>query len=335
MAHRPHPLARLVLATSVLGLALVTAPLAAGAQEAGAPPTLAQVLEGDVAGLDAEATTRPDGEMGVVVEVTNDGDDPVDVAIPFGTLVVTEAESDQTLAVVPPTSPEVIDVAASGGTPTIEVDPGTSSHDLDAYCTEMDDGYPFDDADVSPIDPAHPALAETLRAAVAAEADESTTQDAVWWLTDQPRVPVDEHLHGLLAVDTAAFAADPHLVTPDTGYIPLWMREEIPPGDGGSMGNPSPYDEEEAAGILDESFEGAAGPGSDTDGSGSSAGGPLLWLALVGLVVTAAVVIAARASRTQPAPATVPVMAAGWYRDPWGGGHRYWDGQRWTPRVMR
>lgn len=334
MAHRPHPVARLVLAASVLGLALVTAPVAAGAQEAdGAPPTLTQVLEGEVAGLDAEATTRPDGEMGVVVLVTNDGDDPVDVAIPFGTLVVTEAEGDQTLAVVPPTSTEVIDVAASGGTPTIEVEPGSSTHELDAYCTEMDDGYPSEDETVTPIDPAHSALAETLRQAVATGADASTTQDAVWWLTDQPSVPVADHLDGLLAVDTEAFAAKPHLVTPDTGYVPLWMREEIPPGDG-SLEQPT-YDDEEAAGILDESFESPAGNGAD--GDASSAGGALLWLVLVGLVVAVSVVIAARAARNNPFPVPVTAgVAAGWYPDPWGGGgHRYWDGQRWTPQVMR
>lgn len=32
------------------------------------------------------------------------------------------------------------------------------------------------------------------------------------------------------------------------------------------------------------------------------------------------------------APATGPL--AGWYPDPSGGGHRYWDGHRWTPHTM-
>jgi hypothetical protein len=334
MAHRSHPVARLALATSVLGLALVSVPLAAGAQEAtAAPPTLAQVLDGEVAGLSAEAHTSSGMEMGVRVEVTNDTGRPVDVAIPFGTLVVTEDEGDQTLAVVPPTSPEVIDVAASGGTPTVEADAGTSTLKLDAYCTEMEDGYPYEDAEVTPIDDAHPVLAETLREVTAAGADGTTVQDAIWWLTDQPTVPVPDHLTGLLSVDTAAFAAEPHLVTPDTGYVPLWMREQVDSGDAGDMENPR-YDDSEAAGILDESFEGATGVGSSSDGGGS-AGGSLLWLVLIGLVVTAAVVIATRAGgRSGPAP-VVARVAPGWYPDPWGGGaHRYWDGQSWTSRVM-
>jgi hypothetical protein len=333
MAHRSHPVARLALVTSVLGLALVTAPLAAGAQEAAAaPPTLTQVLDGEVAGLRAEATTSSGMEMGVRVEVTNDTGRPVDVAIPFGTLVVTEDEGDQTLAVVPPTSPEVVEVAASGGTPTVEADAGTSTLKLDAYCTEMEDGYPLEDADVTPIDPAHPVLAETLRELAAADADSATVQDAIWWLTDQPEVPVPGHLRGLLAVDTEAFAAEPHLVTPDTGYIPVWMREQESSRDAGGMQNPT-YDDEEAAGILDESFEGAAGVGSGSE-DGGSAGGPLLWLALVGVVVAVSVVVAARAGRNAPTP-VIARAAPGWYPDPWGGGgHRYWDGQSWTSRVI-
>jgi len=244
--------ARLVLATSVLGLALATAPLAAGAQEAGSVPTLAQVLDGEVDGVSAEARATPAdaGDMGVVVEFTNDGDDAVEVAIPFGTLVVTEQEDDQTLAVTPPPSPEVTEVAAAGGTPTIEVDAGTTSEELPAYCTELGDGYPYDGAAVTPIEAAHPVLADTLRAATVAGADHVTTQDAVWWLTDEPSVPVTGDLADLLAVDTAAFAASPHMVTPDTGYVPMWMRDEVPPGDGGSLETPSPYDEEEAAGIA-------------------------------------------------------------------------------------
>jgi len=328
--------ARLVLATSVLGLALATAPLAAGAQEAGSVPTLAQVLAGEVDGLSATARATPaDEAMGVDVEFTNDGDDPVEVAIPFGTLVVTEEESDQTLAVTPPPSPEVTEVAAEGGTPTIEVGTGTSREELPAYCTELGDGYPYEGAAVTPIEDAHPVLAETLRAAMAAEAGTDATQEAVWWLTDEPLVPVDDDLADLLAVDTAAFAASPHMVTPDTGYIPMWMREELPPGDGGSMANPSPYDEEEAAGILDESFEGPASPTSSSSDGGVGPG-LMLWVVFAGLVVVAAVVIATRAGRAQPA--TTPALARttpGWYPDPWGGGgHRYWDGQAWTTRVM-
>ena len=83
MTHRPpaRRSARLVLVTAVLGLVVAGAPLAAGAQDAptGAP-TLAQVLDGEVAGVAAVATTTSIDEldMGVVLEITNDGDDPVD-----------------------------------------------------------------------------------------------------------------------------------------------------------------------------------------------------------------------------------------------------------------
>lgn len=334
MTRRHRPVARLVLVAAVLGLAVATAPVAAGAQEASAP-TLAAVLRGEVDGVSAEATTAPigEGDMAVVVEVTNDGDDPVEVAVPFGMLVVTDVEGDQTMTVTPPSTDEVVEVAAQGGTPTIEVEPGTSEHELPAYCTELDDGFPYDPAEVTPIDDAHPVLADTLRAATVADADHATTQDAVWWLTDEPLTPVDDRLADLLAVDTAAFAAAPHRVTPDTGYVPLWMREELPPGDGGSLETPEPYDEE-AAGILDESFE---GPTSPTSSSGDGVDtGIAVWAILVGLVVVTSVVVAARAGRGGSAPA--PVLARtrpGWYPDPWGGGgHRYWDGERWTTRTM-
>lgn len=347
MARRPHLVppgsgarraARLVLATSVLGLAVVAAPLAAGAQEAPTAPTLAQVLRGEVEGVTAEATTTPidEGDMGVVVEVTNTGDDPLAVAVPFGTLLVTEAEGDQTLAVTPPPTPEVIEVAADGGTPTFEFPAGTSTQELPAYCTELGDGYPFDGAAVTPIDPAHPVLAETLRTATATEADHTTTQDAVWWLTDEPTVPVADHLRGLLEVDTEAFAAAPHRVTPDTGYTPLWMRDQVttPDDDGGALGDLAPYDDEQAAAILDESFQGTGSSGSGTGGSDLGTG-PIVWAVLVGLLVVSSVVIAARAGRR---PAVAPILARttpGWYPDPWGGGgHRYWDGQAWTTRVM-
>lgn len=335
MARRSH-LARLLLATSVLGLAVAAAPLAAGAQEgSSAVPTLSEVLAGQVDGLAAEATTvsSADGDMGIEVEFTNDGDDPVEVAIPFGTLVVTDTEGDQTLTVTPPPTDAVAEVAAAGGTPTIKLDPGTSTEDLPAYCTELGDGYPYEEVPVTPIDAAHPVLAETLRTAAAAGADHTTTQDAVWWLTDEPVVPVADHLTGLLAVDTAAFAAEPHLVTPDTGYVPMWMRDEVGT-DGGALEMPSPYDEQESAGILDESFEGPSSPISD-DGGGAGLGTGL-WFVLVGVLVVAAVVVAMRAGRTQPAPDPVLARtAAGWYPDPWNrGGHRYWDGQSWTTRVM-
>jgi hypothetical protein len=138
----------------------------------------------------------------------------------------------------------------------------------------------------------------------------------------------------LLAVDTEAFAAEPYRVVPDTGYVPLWMREEIPPGDGGDLY--AGVDEQDAAGILDESYDAPDSilPTADDGGAGI---GIVLWLLLVGAAVLVAVVVASRAGRSRPAAraAVARTTPAGWYPDPWGAaGHRYWDGRQWTGRVL-
>lgn len=334
-AHRRGRALRLVLlpAVVVVGLAAL-GPAPAGAQEAPSAPTLADVLSGSVDGLDATATVSTLDDGGLELVVDNDGDEPVDIAIPYGTLVATEVEGDQTIAVVPPDTAAAAEVASSGGTPTITVDPGTSTNELAVYCTEMEDGFPFEPTEVFPLDPAHEVLADTLRQASAQRADYSTTQDAVWWLTDEPVLPVDSSLSALLTdVDTAAFAAEPFRVVPDTGYDPVWMRDEVGVSDGGEM--VSGPDDEEAAGIIDESFDAGSGSGSSSTGSGA---GLALWIVLAGVVAVATVVIATRSGqRSGPHVSTVAVsaMPAGWYPDPWApAGHRYWDGRTWTQRTL-
>lgn len=334
MARRSTPAAlRLLLLPAVLVIgvaALGSAP--AGAQEAPSA-TLTDLLSGSVDGLDAAATVSTLDGGGLELVVDNSGDDPVEVAIPFGTLVATEVEGDQTLVVGPPDTAAIAEVAASGGTPTITVEPGSSTTELAVYCAELDDGFPYEPTEVHPLGESHEVLASALRQATAERSDYTTTQDAVWWLSDQPVVPVDDALAPLLAdVDTAAFAADPFRVVPDTGYDPAWMRDEVAVTDGGEMDNGP--DDEQAAGIIDEAFDAGAGTGSSSSSGGGA--GFALWVVLAGVVAVATVVIATRAGRSGPQAATAPVMAAGWYPDPWGGpGHRYWDGRSWTQRTLR
>ncbi len=327
---------RLLLVPAVLVVAtLGLAPTAAGAQEATAAPTLSDVLAGSVDGLRGGATVGADDSAGLDVRIVNDGAEAIEVAVPFGTLVATDAEGDQTLVVGPPETPDVVEVAASGGTPTVRVEPGNNRFDLAVYCAELGDSYPYEATVVHPLEPAHQVLADTMRRAAALDADEVAVQDAVWWLSDEPTLPVRSDIAPLLAdVDTEAFAAEPFRVVPDTGYDPLWMTEETGPT-GDDVLPPEPtVDDEQAAGILDESFDGGSGAPIGSSGDGGSTG-ILLWVALVGLVAVGTVVVASRAGRSRATPATVPVVAAGWYPDPMGGtGHRYWDGRSWTGRTL-
>lgn len=323
---------RLLLVPAILVVAaLALAPSAAGAQEADAVPTLNDLLNGEVDGLTAGAVVGALDTTGLDLRIVNDGSEPVEVAVPFGTLVATDNEGDQTLAVGPPETPEVTEVAASGQTPTLVVQPGNNSFDLPVYCTELGDGFPAESTEVHALDPAHEVLASALRQATAEEADYSTTQDAVWWLTDEPVLPVRSELAPLLAdVDTAAFAAEPFRVVPDTGYDPLWMTEDLAAD---AVDPEPPVDDEEAAAILDERFDG--GQASPISSSGGGGAGVALWIALVGLVAVGTIIVATRAGRSRPQAATVPVMPAGWYPDPMGGtGHRYWDGRSWTGRTL-
>lgn len=326
---QPVARSRRVAAAVGLGLGLVfaLAPAAvAGAEEPpGAAPTLGAVMDGEVTGLDATATSdfaalAPDADrpaMEVVVEITNQGDGPRAVAVPFGTLLATDTEADQTVAVGGPSDdPTLAAVAASGGTPELTAPPGDSTHRLTVYCTEADDGAPFEPTPLRHLGVAEEPLPQVLRNIAAQRPSEAVAQDAVWWVTDDATMPVPEVLAPLLnGVDTEAFAADPARVVPDTGYAPRWAR----------------------AGVVEESFDNGNGDGSPV-GPASTGPALLVWL-LAAAAVAAVVVIARQTSRPRPAaaPPSRPSSGAGrpgWYPDPWGAvTQRWWDGQHWTGQV--
>ena len=124
MVHRPAlRTARPLVALLALAL-LASWPAAAGAQEV-TEASLEGVLDGEVDGVTAEATTAfsssatdPD-DMRVTVEVTNATGAPATLAVPFGTLLATDEQADQTFAVAGPADdPTLAAVAASGGTPS-------------------------------------------------------------------------------------------------------------------------------------------------------------------------------------------------------------------------
>lgn len=323
MARRSRtPLTRLLVAVVASAAVVMVAPVAATAQDAPTPPpTLGSVLDGEAPGLSATATSdfarvsvdadRPD--MQVVVEVANDTGADAVVAVPFGTLLATEDEADQTVAVGGPAGdPTLARVAAAGGTPELTAPPGESSHTLVVYCTEADDGAPFEPTPLHHLGTAQEPLPTVLRQIAVRQPTPEVAQEAVWWVTDDATTPVPAELVPLLeGVDTDAFAADPHRVVPATGYSPRWAR----------------------AGVIDESFD----SGRTTDGSLPAGGvglGGLIWVLAALVAVIAAVAITARAGRARTATATV-ARPAGWYADPWGIGHqRWWDGRTWTARTQ-
>lgn len=310
----PH---RAVLAV-VAVLAAVLAPAAvAGADETAAPPTLGAVLDGEVTGVAATALSSFAGEdpdrpsMEVEITLTNPGDAPVQVAVPFGTLLATDDESDQTTSVVGPTDdPTLAQVAASGGTPEITAEPGTTTVMLTVFCSEMDDGAPYEPTPMHYAGMAAEPLPTVLRNIAAQQPDDWTGQSAVWWVTDDPTYPPPADIAPLLeGVDAEAFAADPHRVIPDSAYAPAWSR----------------------AAVVDEAFDGGT-QSSAPPLSGSSAGTWLFWMLAAGAVLGTIAIIAAarRGGRTPDAARVVVPPRPGWYPDPQGtGSYRYWDGTRW------
>ncbi|NLV56750.1 MAG: DUF2510 domain-containing protein [Acidimicrobiales bacterium] len=296
--------------------ALLAPGAVAGAQET-AVPTLGAVLDGEVAGLSATATTAFAGEdpsrpaMEVEIQLTNPGDTSVPVAVPFGMLLATDDEADQTTGVLGPTDdPTLAEVAASGGTPEITAAPGTTYVMLTVYCAELDDGAPYEPTPMHYAGMAAEPLPAVLRNIAAQQPDDWVGQEAVWWVTDDPTYPPPADIAPLLeGVDAEAFASDPHQVVPDSAYAPGWSR----------------------AGVVDEAFDGGTQSRAPAI-PGSSSGSWLFWLLAAGAVLgTIAIVAAARRGGRRPDAARVIVPPRpGWYPDPGGSSsYRFWDGARW------
>jgi len=308
---------RWVFATLMLmvpALAGTLSSMPAHAQEA-APPTMSigSVMSGEGGGVSATATSSFDEMSGtVLVRVKNTTGSPVRLEVPYGALFAAADDAQQTVVTAGLADADASIVASSGGTPSIDAPPGESNHALTSFCGEKLDVSPRAPVPVSYRGIAKDPLPKVLRNIAATNATGTVAQDAVWWVTDRPTLPVtDPAVEDLLAgVDTAAFAAAPTKVVASENYRPEW--------DGGTR-----------TGLIGPEALISGGPGI---------GMQLLVLAVAAVAGAVALVLFVK-RRPVLAPVDrgsvgqgghVPGPDAGWYADPWSPGQRYWDGRSWT-----
>ncbi len=322
---------RAFFAMSAVGL-FATAALAAPVRAQEAPGasqpkrvSLASVMTGEGGGVAATATSDFMQETATVrVTVHNSTPSPVEVEIPYGSLFAPEQESQQTVVTAGPNTVEAA-VARTTGTPTLTAPPGDSSHELMAFCGEEFDRSPRAAVPVSYRGVAKEPLPKVMHNIFASDTDARTAQEAVWWVTDRPMLPItDTGVERLLdGVDTAGFAAAPTKVVPSESYTPQWAG-----GNGAVLGP--------------RGVDGAAGSvpvGLITVVLACTIGLVLLVLFFVRRKPVMGHAVARSSSGPigqvgQHGPFGSPTSGSarppGWYADPWSRGLRFWDGANWT-----
>ena len=369
-----------ILALSVGITAASAAPPAGSGGASGAPAAggsssgldLGDLMNGSAGpGLGATAEVLPAlNSMTVSLRTFNDSSAPVEVEVPPGTMLAPANESAQTVVVSAPLNTEgAVAAVAAGRAPKITVPPGEATFELQAFCGQKEDGSPVA-SPLTHIGVASAPLPRVLSNIVVQDPHYMLGQSAVWWVTDEPYLPIDDpDLLSLLdGVDLERFAGAPKQVVPDDHYTPAWM------GVGNGLGNGGPRTQ---ANVL---------AGIDGDPLAASGGNPLIWLLVLGigggLLVVALVQRSNRhvaAARLVPVPANSPgahvrpgpsrygpapygpspygpspygpspygpgrmhaggavgsSLPPGWYPDPHGSGSRFWDGNAWTDRTVR
>lgn len=218
----------------VVGLTLVgfvgTGP--AGAQDSpfeDGPVSIGAAMSGEGGGVVASATTAFTYEdMIVVLDVSNPTGRPADVSIPPAVLLQPEDDTQQTVVTAEPvTDFERVSLDDGGTSYAVTVPPGESQIELRTFCGQEHDLGPFVDepTTLSYAGIAAAPLPTVIDNIVQAEAPSALAQEAVWWVTDRPVVPIkDPAVESLLrGVDTRAFAHDPVQVVPDDNYEPEWV----------------------------------------------------------------------------------------------------------------